>query len=99
VEGQVLSTISTPQKSSISAQPDGTNFGTSTDVFLGALPDSYEQIGVVLHPCHEFSKVCTMGFLNTVAHVQRLVDNYFRHMRAFLRAYIVDFIALDKTLE
>jgi hypothetical protein len=40
-----------------------------------------------------------MGFLNSVAHVQRHVDNYFRHMRKFLRAYVDDFIGFDKTLD
>jgi hypothetical protein len=39
-----------------------------------------------------------MGFLNIVAQVQELVDNYFIAMRAFLRAYIDDFICLSKTV-
>jgi hypothetical protein len=80
----------------MNAQSNGTNLGTSTDVFLGALPDSYEHTGVVSRRGHEFFKVCIIGFLNTVA---RHVDNYFQHMRAFLRAYIDNFIAFDKTLD
>ncbi|CEN62172.1 hypothetical protein ASPCAL08810 [Aspergillus calidoustus] len=57
-------------------------------------PDSYQHTGVVSHRGQEFFKVCIMGFLNSVPHVQRHVDNYFRAMRKFLRAYIDDLSAL-----
>jgi hypothetical protein len=98
VEGQALLTISNAAET-MNAFTDGTNSGTSTDVFLGAFPDSYEHTGVVSHQGYEFFKVCIMDSFNSVAHVQRHVEKYFGDMRALPRTHIDELIAFDKTLD
>lgn len=53
---------------------------------------------VVTHCGQEIFQVSIMGYLNSVAYVQREIDNIFHDMRAWARVYVDDIICGAKSL-
>ncbi|KAJ5675356.1 hypothetical protein N7462_008253 [Penicillium macrosclerotiorum] len=62
-------------------------------------PDDIPYQAVVSHRGQELLHVVTMGNKNSVAYVQRQMDNLLREFRAWCRAYVDDTFAADDTLE
>jgi hypothetical protein len=62
-------------------------------------PDDKKHMGVISHRGQEIFKVAIMGFRNSIAYVQRQIDNVLRDYRLFCRAYIDDIVIASQTLE
>jgi Reverse transcriptase (RNA-dependent DNA polymerase) len=62
-------------------------------------PDDRNRLTVVSHRGQEVFNVAVMGYMNSPAYVQRQLDNKFRDMHSFVRAYIDDMIIFSGTLE
>lgn len=61
-------------------------------------PDHCFMFTVVTHRGQETFQVPIMGYINSVAYVQREIDNILRHVRAWARAYVDDIICGAKSL-
>ncbi|RMJ21267.1 Integrase core domain-containing protein, partial [Aspergillus sp. HF37] len=62
-------------------------------------PDHAERIAVLSHRGQECFRVAIMGYVNSVAYVQRQIDQILRRFRDYCRAYIDDIVIASKTFE
>lgn len=62
-------------------------------------PDDRHFLTVVSHRGQEVFNVAVMGFINSVAYVQRQLENLLREFRHFLRVYVDDIILFSDILE
>ena len=61
-------------------------------------PDHRFMFTVVIHRGQETFQVPIMGYINSVAYVQREIDNILREVRAWARAYVDDIICGARSL-
>lgn len=61
-------------------------------------PDHRFMFTVVTHRGQETFQVPIMGYINSVAYVQREIDNILREIRAWARAYVDDIVCGAKSL-
>lgn len=61
-------------------------------------PKDTHKLTVVSHRGQETFLVPVMGYMNSVAYVQRQMDNILREHRAFVKAYIDDVVVRSKSL-
>lgn len=61
-------------------------------------PDHHFIFTVVTHCGQETFQVLIMGYINSVAYIQREIDNILRKARAWARAYVDDIICGAKSL-
>lgn len=61
-------------------------------------PDHRFLFTVITHRGQETFQVPIMGYINSVAYVQREIDNIFRAVQAWVRAYIDDIVCGAKSL-
>ena len=57
------------------------------------------RLAVVSHRGQEVFNVAVMGYRNSLAYVQRMIDKILRQERGFSRAYVDDIVIFSKTLE
>lgn len=61
-------------------------------------PDHQYMFTVVTHQGQETFQVPIMGYINSVAYVQREIDNILREVREWARAYVDDIVCGGKSL-
>ena len=59
----------------------------------------HDRLCVISHRGHEYYKVAPMGYCNSPAYVQRIMDNLLREFREFCRIYIDDIVISSETLD
>ncbi|KAJ5232494.1 hypothetical protein N7468_005450 [Penicillium chermesinum] len=62
-------------------------------------PDDVGQMAVITHRGQEVFQVAIMGFCNSVAYVQRVMDNILREFCAWCRVYIDDIVTASDTIQ
>ncbi|KAJ5689576.1 hypothetical protein N7462_003968 [Penicillium macrosclerotiorum] len=62
-------------------------------------PDDVHHQAVITHRGQEIFQVAIMGFCNSVAYVQRLMDNILRRFRSWCRVYVDDIVTASPTLQ
>ncbi|KAI0997352.1 hypothetical protein K3495_g10831 [Podosphaera aphanis] len=62
-------------------------------------PEHRHRLTVSTHRGQETFKVPVMGFRNSVAYVQRMIDNILRDHREYCRVYIDDIVIFSQTAE
>lgn len=93
-----------PHRDDLIASVFGCPFLTSVDMTASFYqfpvnPAHQDRLSVITHRGHETFKVAVMGYLNSVAHVQRFGEQEFRDFLSFLKIYVDHWLVHSQSLE